>query len=119
MSDHFPPPDDGAVKRAVRVLEEHKFTVLEENWRSGEHQLTIVATPGAGILAGAEVRSAASSVSPGCVTALTEERVSGVIRALRAWRQGNGGEFDELWFVIVTLHPDAAGIISGNAAEVG
>jgi hypothetical protein len=118
VSDHAPPLDDEAVTRAVRVLEEHKFRVLEENWWSGEHRLTLVATPGAGILAGVEVRSAASLVTAGCVTALGADRVCGVTTALRDWNREHGGEFDELWFVIVTLHPGGASVVSGNAAEV-
>ena len=114
-----PPLADETDKRATRVLIHHKLTVLDENWQSGGHRLTIIATPGGGILAGVEVRSAASPVPPGCLTALTADRVTSVVQALHAWNREHGGEFDELWFVIVTLHPkDAFEVVSGNAAEV-
>jgi hypothetical protein len=115
---HAPPLTDEAVRRAVHVLKRHKLTVLEENWRSGQHRLTIIATPGGGILAG--VRSAACPVPAGCLTTLTADRVTSVVQALHAWNREHGGEFDELWFAIVTLHPDDAfGVVSGNPAEEG
>ena len=114
-----PPLADEAVKRAARVLIHHKLTVLEENWQSGGHRLTIIATPDGGILAGVEVRSAASPVPPGCLTALTADRVTSVVQALHAWNQEHSGEFDERWFIIVTLHPEGAiEVVSGNAADV-
>ena len=114
-----PPLADEAVKRATDVLKHHKLTVLEENWQSGRHRLTIIATPGGGILAGVEVRSATSPVPPGCLTALTADRVTSVVQALHAWIREHGAEFDELWFIIVTLHPEGTfEVTSGNAAEV-
>ena len=115
----MPPLADKAVTRANRVLIHHKLTVLEENWQSGGHRLTIIATPGGGILAGVEVRSAASPVPPGCLTALTADRVTSALQAPHAWNQEHGGEFAELWFVIVTLYPERAiEVVSGNAADV-
>jgi Holliday junction resolvase-like predicted endonuclease len=116
MNEQAPPLADETVKRAARLLEQHKFKVLEENWQSGRRRLAIVATPGGGILAGAEVRSAASPVPGGCLTALTAHRVSAVIRDLHAWsRQHDAGEFDEFWLVIVTLHPD--GTVDGVSRD--
>ena len=112
------PLTDEAVRRAVHVLKHHKITVLKENWRSGQHRLTIIATPGGGILAGVEVRSAASPAPAGCLTALSAGRVTSVVQALQAWNREHDGRFDELWFAIVTLHPDGAfEVVSGNAAE--
>jgi hypothetical protein len=55
-----PPLTDEALKRAAHVLKYHKLTALEENWRSGRHRLTIIATPDGGILVEGEVRPAAS-----------------------------------------------------------
>jgi Holliday junction resolvase-like predicted endonuclease len=121
MDEQQAPPITGqAVERAVRVLEHHKLTVLEESWQSGRHRLTIIATPGGGILAGVEVRSAASPVPAGCLTVLTADHVTAVVQALQAWNREHGGKFDELWLAIVALHPDGAfEVVSGDAAEVG
>ena len=55
-----PPLTDEAVKRAAHVLKHHKLTVLEENWRSGGHRLTIIAAPDGSILVEVEIRPAAS-----------------------------------------------------------
>ena len=120
MNEQQVPPIKGeAVKRATGVLKHHKLTVPDENWQSARHRLTIIATPGGGILAGVEVRSATSPVPPGCLTALTADRVTSVVQALHAWNREHGAEFDELWFIIVTLHPEGTfEVTSGNAAEV-
>ena len=116
---HIPPLADEAVRRAARVLIHHKLTVLEENWQFGGHRLTFIATPGGGILAGVEVRPAATPILPGCLMALSADRVTTVVQALRAWNREHGGEYDELWFIIVTLHPEGAiEVISGNAADM-
>ena len=118
MNEQAPHLADETVKRAARLLEQHKFKVLEENWQSGRRRLAIVATPGGGILAGVEVRSAAAPAPGGCLTAFTAHRVSAVIRDLYAWsRQHNAGEFDEFWLVIVMLHPDGTvDVVSRDAA---
>lgn len=55
-----PPLTDEAVKRAAHVLKHHKLTALEENWRSGRHRLTTIATPDGSILVQVKVRPAAS-----------------------------------------------------------
>lgn len=64
--------------------------------------------------------SVAAGCRVGCLTALTANRVTGAVQALRAWNDGHGGQFDELWLVIVTLHPGRAGwaVVSGASFGV-
>jgi len=72
-----------AIERAAHVIEAAKLQVIDRDWRSGEHHLDLVATPGGDILAAVEVRTVAHGTLGACVTAITEDRSPGDRRRAR------------------------------------
>ncbi len=103
------------IERAAHVIEAAKLQVIDRDWRSGEHHLDLVATPGTDILAAVEVRA----VAHGTLTAITEHRFRQTTDAAHAWMREHDARYDDLWLIIVTLDPrGTAGLALGNAKEV-
>jgi len=108
-----------AIERASQVIEAAKLQVIDRDWRSGEHHLDLVATPGGDILAAVEVRAVAHGTLGACLTAITQDRCSQVAGAAHAWMREHDGHYDDLWLIIVTLDPDGSVELAlANAAEV-
>jgi len=108
-----------AIERAAQVIEAAKLRVIDRDWRSGEHHLDLVATPGGEILAAVEVRTVAHGTLGACVTAITEDRFRQVTGAAHAWMREHDIRYDDLWLIIVTLDPDGSVELAlGNAAEM-
>ena len=108
-----------AIERAAQVIEAAKLQVIDRDWRSGEHHLDLVATPGGDILAAVEVRTVAHGTLGACVTAITEDRFRQVTGAAHAWMREHDARHDDLWLIIVTLDPDGSVELAlGNAAEM-
>jgi Holliday junction resolvase-like predicted endonuclease len=108
-----------AIERAAQVIEAAKLQVIDRDWRSGEHHLDLVATPGGEILAAVEVRTVAHGTLGACVTAITEDRFRQVTDAAHAWMREHDARHDDLWLIIVTLDPDGSVELAlGNAAEM-
>jgi Holliday junction resolvase-like predicted endonuclease len=104
-----------AIERAAHAIEAAKLRVIGRDWRSGEHHLDLVATPGTDILAAVEVRA----VVHGTLTAITEVRFRQATDAAHAWMREHDVRYDDLWLIIVTLDPDGTSEFAlGNAAEV-
>jgi Holliday junction resolvase-like predicted endonuclease len=112
-------PRAAAIERAAQVIEAAKLQVTDRDWRSGEHHLGLVATPGGDILGAVEVRTVAHGTLAACVTAIAEDRFRQVTGAARAWMREHDARHDDLWLIIVTLDPDGSVELAlGNAAEM-
>jgi Holliday junction resolvase-like predicted endonuclease len=107
-----------AIERAALTIEAAKLQVIDRDWRSGEHRLDLVATPGDGILAAVEVRAVAHGTPDACITAISEDRIRQLTGAGREWMREHD-DYDDLWLVIVMVDPDGSvELVVGNAAEV-
>jgi Holliday junction resolvase-like predicted endonuclease len=120
MNEPSSPLRAAVIERAARAIEAAKLKVINRDWRSGEHRLDLVATPGDGILAAVEVRDVAHGTLGACVTAISEDRIRQLTGAGgREWMREHDDDYGDLWLVIVMVDPDGSvELVVGDAAEV-
>jgi hypothetical protein len=93
MSD-LPCDQASAVEHAARRYELYGFTVLDRDWRSGEHHLDLVAASARGTLTGVLVAPFAPRHGGRDPILTNLDVLVRLQRAVRAWNAGHGAGYE-------------------------
>ncbi len=105
------------INEAWRQVDLGGCRVMDKNWRSGEHQLDLVATDGHGTLIAVDVRDPAPGGQVPELDDISDDRADQLRAAAQAWAAQQRHPYDEVRVDVVGFVPSRAGSLTCEHVE--